>query len=484
MQVVKRARRKRIAFKLLAAAIIPHAVAVARGEATASSASTTRPTSTGETGETKEAGVTLIPAVQPERIRIRRTPGSYSTAAQVHSDIRMDDESEEYEPEEYEAVVFDNSSYMFKAGFGGDDAPQTFFPTIVGHPKHPGIFVGMKREPKYIGNEAWSKRGVLHPFVRPIERRIITNWDEMEKIWHHAFYSELRVDPQEHPVHLTEPLLNPKANRERMTQIMFETFNVPSMYVCLGLTLSMYSSGRTTAVVVDSGWKVTSVVSVYEGITLPHTAVRIDLGGHHITEYMMKNLNLNKCRIEIVRDIKENYCHVSMNYHQEMQEQHHQKTISYAMPDGNEIDIQPCIQFCPEILFNPYLNSRMNDFWHVLPSTRVCVALLSARHKRLGEKSLLKVIPSFLLRKCLLYIPNTNTGYGGRLPEARLHHAVFNAINECDVDIRNILYANIVLSGGNTMFAGIKERLTKEIETLSLNKEMKVEVICTQKNSA
>lgn len=118
--------------------------------------------------------------------------------------------------EEVTAVVMDLGSGNCKAGFAGDDAPRSVFSTIVGRPKMPGIMVGLDQKEVYVGDEAQLKRGVLK-IEQPIEHGIVKNWDDMEKVWHHTLYSELKVSPEEHPCLMTEAPLNPKQNRERMT---------------------------------------------------------------------------------------------------------------------------------------------------------------------------------------------------------------------------------------------------------------------------
>ena len=302
-------------------------------------------------------------------------------------------------------LVFDNGSDMMRAGFAGDDAPRAVFPTIVSRPRHQGILVDMGQK-AYVGDEIQTRGRNILRSNRPIEHGIVTNWDDMEKIWHHTFYNELRMAPEECALLLTEQPLNPRANREKTTQIMFEIFNIPLLHQCICPVLSLYASGRTTGLVIDSGAGVSHVVPIFKQHALTYAIQRHDIAnGRDLTDFLIKILCergysfITTAEREIVRDMKEKLCYVAMDFKQELQKSQLNTDIekNYELPDGNVITIGNERFRCTEPIFQPALIG------------------MSAQG---------------------------------------LQDLIYNSIMKCDIDIRHYLYSNIILSGGNTMFPG------------------------------
>jgi actin, other eukaryote len=273
--------------------------------------------------------------------------------------------------------------------------------------------VGMGQKDSYVGNEAQYKRGLL-TLTYPIECGVVKNWDDIEKIWHHTFYNELRVAPEECPILMTEAPNTPKPNRyatsfsnvgsklmklsrEKMTQVVFETFNSPYFYTSITSRLALYASGRRTGVVVDVGGSVTHITPVFEGVVLPNAVTKVDFAGTDLTNYLTKILKQRGysastiAEREMFRHLKEKFCFVALDFEQEIEIFSRSNSVStktYELPDGQVISIENERFRCPEALFQPNVLGVDID---------------------------------------------------------GLHIQIHNSLMKCDVDIRKHMYANMVL---------------------------------------
>ena len=337
------------------------------------------------------------------------------------------------------AIVIDNGTGSVKAGFAFNDVPSSIFPAVVGKPDDRSIdvLVGASRD-TYIGEEAQNKRGLL-ALSYPMEHGIVTNWDDMERIWHYTFWDELGVNPQEYPVLLTEAPHNPMKQRVQMLQTMFESFDVPACYVSIQAVLSMYASGKTSGVVVDIGDGVTHVVPIFEGYTVPNAIRRINLAGRDLTEFLVTLImEYGECKdcdnkdivvdlqtsagLEIARTMKEDMCFVHPDYDdviKRLKSGNRDETseimkeyseVYTGMPDGSHIKVGAERFICPEALFKPNL-----------------------------------------------------VGVEGK----GIHRLIDESIKKCQFDIRETLYRNVLLSGGTTMLKGLEVRLEKELRGLA-----------------
>lgn len=341
-------------------------------------------------------------------------------------------------------IVIDNGSGSIKSGFAGEDSPRSHIPSLVGRPKYQKVMVVSLVEDSvlkynnseaYVGRAAQSNRGLLR-LNHPLEHGIVDDWEDMERLWHHTYSAELRTAPEEHPLLITEAPLNPRANRDVMCQTLFETMNVPCVYVSVQAVLSVYALGRTTGVVLDSGDGVTHVVPVYEGFSLPTSIKRMDVAGRDVTENLAFNIrrmlgaNLSTLsELDLVRSIKEQCCYVSKDPSRDeklfsgMSYAHYLSLAasgagvsnhegmglfsSYKLPDGHTLQLGVEQFRAPEILFNPTL---------------------------VGSES------------------------------PGVHELLALAIAKTDLDLRPSLYQNIILSGGTTLLKNFGDRLMAELK--------------------
>ncbi|XP_010218346.1 PREDICTED: actin-related protein T3 [Tinamus guttatus] len=306
------------------------------------------------------------------------------------------------------AVVVDNGSGLIKAGIAGEKKPLIIYANVVGHLQDKAAS-GQKH--CYVGNEAQARRGILS--IRyPVERGIITSWEDMETVWKSIYDHDLQMRTSEQPVLLTEAPLNPLANRERMTELFFERFDVPALYMSIQAVLALYASGLTTGCVVDTGDGVTHSVPVFDGYCLPHGVLRLELAGRDLTDYLARLLMdrgallVSTAEEQLVQNMKEKLCYVCLNLEEEMAKKPSEVEKTFHLPDGNEVKVHNERFRCPEALFHP---------------------------------------------------PTVGVEAPG------IDKLCFNSIMNCDTGLRNCFYSNILLAGGSSLFPGIAERLIKEM---------------------
>jgi centractin len=323
-------------------------------------------------------------------------------------------------------VVIDNGSGVIKCGFAGEETPKFVFPSFVGRPKHKKVMVGSLEGEFFVGRDADQNRGLLS-LKYPISHGMIRDWGDMERVWAHVYGKQnLSVSSEEHPVLLTEAPLNPRANRERAAEAFFETFNAPALYISPQATLSLYASGRTTGVVLDSGAGVTHSVPVFQGYALPHAVTRSDVGGRDVDERLRLLLRKagyvlhTSAELETVRACKEETCYIAFDPAKEEQIELEQRSAhqAYRLPDGREIKVGPERFRAPELLFAP---------------------------ETIGLE------------------------YRG------VHRCLTDSVFRADLDLRRTLFRQIVLAGGSTLFPGFGDRLLNEVRRLA-PKDVKIRI--------
>ncbi|KAJ2791731.1 Arp2/3 complex subunit, actin nucleation center [Coemansia guatemalensis] len=324
----------------------------------------------------------------------------------------------------HNVLVVDNGTGFAKVGYAGSNFPEHVFPSVVGRPmlraEEATTLADVPHEVKDInvGTEAAALRAILD-MSYPLENGIIKNWEDMQHLWDYTFFEKLKADPTQCKVLLTEAPLNPKANRQKMCEVMFERYGFDSVYVAIQAVLTLYAQGLLTGVVIDSGDGVSHIIPVYQGYSLPHLTRRLDVAGRHVTRYLIKLLQLRgyafnrTADFETVRQIKEKVCYVSYDLDLDKKLATETTTMveSYTLPDGRVIKVGSERFQAPECLFQP--------------------ELIDVESPGVAE-------------------------------------LLINSVQSAPIDMRADLYRHVVISGGSSMYPGLPSRLEKETKQLYL----------------
>ena len=263
-------------------------------------------------------------------------------------------------------IVFDNGSGYLKAGLSDVEIPSVVMPALIGRPmlRYAEKLEEIELKPIMIGDEVTKVRSLLE-LSYPMKEGIIEDKEDMGRLWDYCIRNKLGIkgDLKDRKILLTEAPNNPNDNKKKMGEIVFEQLGLGYFNIEPQAKLSLFCEGLDTGIILDSGDGVTHCIPIAYGYIIHPKIIRMDIAGRHITDYLIKLLQVkgyafnSTADFELVREIKEKYCFVSCDIESDRKLDHETTYYNsiHKLPDGRKIRISNEKFEAPEILFNPYL---------------------------------------------------------------------------------------------------------------------------------
>lgn len=269
---------------------------------------------------------------------------------------------------------------------------------------------------------------------------MIDNWDLFEKVLDYAYKRVIMSESELHPVLFSEASWNTRHNREKLTELMFEKYNVPAFFLVKNAVLAAFANGRATALVVDSGAKHTSVVPVHEGYVLTQAVVKSPLGGDYLS--MQCRQHLEKLGIELTMGY-------SISGKDALKERDQPRYTKRTLPENLTSSWEQYM-----------LRQQLQDY-----QAAVVQVLESPYDERIASQ-----IPAVHYE----FPTGYHQDFGSerfKLAENLFDHTMLGAgqlastsVSNCDADVRLALYGSVVVTGGNTLLPGFPERLNRDLQ--------------------
>lgn len=193
----------------------------------------------------------------------------------------------------------------------------------------------------------------------------VNDWDDMKRIWLSILYTELKINPEDQAVLLTEAPTAPPSDRLKAAEIFFEYFRAPAINISTNAKLALQASGYTSGVVLQSGQAVTFAVPIIDGVVQNDAVSRLDLGGQDVSLFSKtlladERISFNKSAgSDVIDEMKQKVCYVAADYEAEMKKKN--EAMSYTLPDGKTVSVNQTRFRAPELLFQPALDGKQMD---------------------------------------------------------------------------------------------------------------------------